>query len=80
MAFDERLRRLREAFRTVDGPCFTLRNSGCLPVYFNGMRYRQEFLDVVPLDMVYTVVILYPGESLPYNTGAVLLYSEAWLR
>jgi carboxypeptidase family protein len=67
-------------FRTVDGPCFTIRRSGCLPVYFNGMHYRQEILDVVPLDMVHTIVVLYPGESIAYLGGAILLYSEAWLR
>jgi len=67
-------------FRTIDGPCYTLRSSGCLPVYFNGMHYRQEVLDVVPLDMIHTVVLLYPNESIIYPRGAVLLYSEAWLR
>ena len=69
-----------QVFRTVDGPCFSLRGSGCLSVYFNGMHYRQEILDVVPLDMVYTVVLLYPGETMHYPSGAVLLFSEAWIR
>ena len=67
-------------FRTVDGPCYTIRRSGCLPVYFNGMHYRQEVLDVLPLDMVHTLVVLFPGESIAYLGGAILLYSEAWLR
>jgi Carboxypeptidase regulatory-like domain len=67
-------------FRTADGPCFTLRGGGCLPVYFNGVRYQQRVLDVVPLDMIYSVVVLYRGETLTYPNGAVLLFSEAWLR
>jgi hypothetical protein len=67
-------------FRTIDGPCFTIRRSGCLNVYFNGMRYRQEILDVLPLDMIHTIVIVFPGESIAYIGGAILLYSEAWLR
>jgi len=67
-------------FRTEDGPCFSLRQSGCLPVYFNGFRYSQELLDVIPMDMIYTMVLMYPKESIAYPAGAVLLYSEAWIR
>lgn len=67
-------------FRTEDGPCFSLRQSGCLPVYFNGFRYSQELLDVIPMDMIYTMVLMYPKESIVYPGGAVLLYSEAWIR
>ena len=40
----------------------------------------QEVLDVLPLDMVHTLVVLFPGESIAYLGGAILLYSEAWLR
>jgi len=67
-------------YRTVEGPCYTLRRRACLPVYFNGMYFRREFIDAVPLDMVHTIQLLYPGESLTYPEGAVLMFSEAWLR
>ncbi len=67
-------------FRTRDGPCFTLRGSGCLPVYFNGTRYRQKIVDAIPLDMIHTIVVLSPREHVAYMGGAVLLFSEAWLK
>jgi hypothetical protein len=67
-------------FRTDDGPCYTLRGGPCLPVYFNGARFGPEVLDVVPLDMIHTILILYPKENIAYERGAILLYSGAWLR
>lgn len=65
---------------TTEGPCFQVRNRGCLPIYLDGTRYSAELIPVIPLDMLETVVILYPHESIAYNSGAVLMYTEAWIR
>lgn len=65
---------------TTEGPCYQVRARGCLPVYLNGFRMNPELFPVIPLDMLYTVVVLYPKESITYPGGAVLLYTEAWLR
>ena len=65
---------------TTDGPCFQWRNRHCLPVYLNGQRIPVEFVDVLPLDLPETVVIVMPNESILYEAGAVLLLTEAWIR
>lgn len=68
-------------FRTSDGPCFSVRGRGCLPVYLNGLPLRRDFVEAAPLDMVYRIVIVTPTDPvMPYGGGAVLLYTEAWLR
>ncbi|MDX1647289.1 MAG: carboxypeptidase-like regulatory domain-containing protein [Longimicrobiales bacterium] len=65
----------------ADGPCFSLRARGCLPVYLNGLRLRGDFMGDAPLDLVYRIVLLTPTDgSLVYPSGALLLYTEAWLR
>jgi len=65
----------------IDGPCYSLRGRGCLPVYLNGMPIERDFVDGVPLDMLYTIVVVTPTDgSMAYPSGAVLLYTEAWLR
>lgn len=67
--------------RDADGPCFSLRARGCLPVYLNGMPLYKDFVEGTPLDMVYRIVVVTPGDgSIVYPSGAVLLYTEAWLR
>jgi len=65
---------------TTDGPCFQVRSRGCLPVYLDGFRMSPGLVSLIPLDMLDTVVILYPNETIAYGGGAVLLYTEAWLR
>ena len=66
---------------TVDGPCFSLRARGCLPVYLNGSHLNREFMGDVPLDMLHTIVVVTPTDGvMQYLGGAVLLYTEAWLR
>lgn len=65
---------------TTDGPCFQVRNRACLPIYLDGTRMNPELIAIIPLDMLETVVILYPHESIAYNDGAVLMYTEAWIR
>lgn len=65
---------------TTDGPCFKVRNRICLPIYLDGALFSPELTPLIPLDMLETVVILYPNESIAYNGGAVLMYTEAWIR
>lgn len=68
-------------YRPEEGPCFDVRRGGCLPVYLNGMLILKDFVEAVPLDMVHSIVIVTPTDaSVIYPRGAVLLYSEAWLR
>lgn len=70
-----------EVFETREGPCYSLRRYGCLTVYLNGLPLTRPLVDTVPLDMLHTVVIVAPSDGSPvYPAGAVLLYTEAWLR
>ena len=65
----------------LEGPCFSVRGRGCLPVYLNGFPLRREFVETIPLEMLYRVVVVTRTDSTPgYPSGAVLLYTEAWLR
>ena len=65
---------------TTEGPCFSARARGCLPVYLNGLQLNRDFMVDLPLDMVSTIVVLTPGETIVYPAGAILLYTDAWLR
>lgn len=66
---------------TLDGPCFQYRARGCLPVYLNGMRLNRGLMPDVPIDMLFRVQVVAPTDgSLAYGAGAVLLYTERWLR
>lgn len=65
---------------THEGPCITVRARGCLGVYLNGLRLRRGFVEAVPLDMIYRIIVVTPTDgSIVYPSGAVLLYTEAWL-
>ncbi len=65
---------------TTEGTCYGIRGS-CLPIYLNGVRVNQLFSGDWPLDMIYTIVIVTPGDgSIVYPSGAILLYSEGWVR
>lgn len=65
----------------INGLCFSLRSGGCLPVFLNGMILNRDFLPGVPVDMLYSIVVITPGDRVAqYPLGAVLLYTEAWLR
>jgi hypothetical protein len=67
--------------RSEQGPCFSLRGRGCLPVYLNGLPLHRDFIEAAPLEMTYRIVIVTPTDgSIVYPGGAVLLYTEAWLR
>lgn len=65
--------------QTQDGPCLQYRARGCMPVFLNGMRVRSEAIAHLPLEMVETIVIMGPGESIAHP-AAVLLYTSGWLR
>ncbi len=66
---------------TSDGPCFEWRSQHCLPVYLNSMRLDQFFMPDVPLDMVHRLHIITPSDgSVIYPGGALLLFTESWLR
>jgi len=67
--------------RTEEGPCYFLRGGACLTVYLNGLPVSRDFIENVPLDMLYTIVVVTPTDvSMTYPQGAVLLYTEVWLR
>lgn len=67
--------------RSEQGPCFSVRGRGCLPVYLNGLPLRRDFVEAAPLEMTERIVIVTSTDgSAVYPGGAVLLYTEAWLR
>lgn len=66
--------------RTTEGPCYEVRGRSCLEVYLNGFRMNPGIVETIPLEMLHAAVVLYPNESIAYPAGAVLLYTEAWLR
>jgi hypothetical protein len=65
--------------RAQEGYCFELR-SVCVPVYLNGMRLQPAWHDMLPLELAETVVIIARNESIAYDGGAILLFTEAWMR
>jgi hypothetical protein len=65
---------------TKDGPCFQWRLRQCIEVYLNGFHIDPAFVDALPLDMLETIVFVMPSESIVYGSGAVLLYTEGWIR
>lgn len=68
-------------YETRDGPCFEYRGRSCLPVYLNGLAINRDFVQGVPLDMVFRIQVVTPTDgSVVYPGGAVLLFTEAWLR
>lgn len=69
-----------QVLRTRDGPCYQFRSRGCLPVYLDGARLSGTSVSTVPLEMLSTVVILLPSETVAYPAGAVHLYSTGFMR
>jgi carboxypeptidase family protein len=66
---------------TADGPCYSLRGRGCLPVFLNGLPLNRDFMTDIPLDMVYTIVVVTPTDPVaPGIQAGIMLYTEAWLR
>lgn len=64
----------------VGEPCFLIRRYGCMPVYLDGFLLTPQTYGLVPLDMLETVVVVGPNESILYPRGAVLMFTLAWLR
>jgi len=69
-----------------EGPCFLIRAGAryripdsCVGIYLNGVPVDLTFVPAFPLDLVETIVIVQPSESIVYPTGAVLLYTKAWI-
>lgn len=58
--------------------CFEYRRA-CMRVFLNGVPLDPDFWDVLPLDMLETVVIVGPNESIHY-ANSLLLYTAGWLR
>ncbi len=62
-----------------EGFCFEMRGV-CAPVFLNGMRLGPEWSQDIPLELLGSIVLLGRNESIAYASGAVLLYTEAWIR
>lgn len=58
--------------------CFEYRRA-CMRVFLNGVPLNPDFWDTLPLDMVETIVIVGPNESINYG-NSILLYTAGWLR
>lgn len=58
--------------------CFEYRGR-CMGVLLNGVRLDPDFWDILPLDMVETIVIVGTNESIAYG-NTILLYTAGWLR
>lgn len=65
--------------RADEGYCFYMRGR-CTPVFLNGMHIQAAWHDVLPLELAETVVIVGRNESIAYPGGAILLYTDAWMR
>ena len=71
---------VRAPLTALEGPCYLIRRSGCLPIYLNGSPLYRQQADLVPLEMLEAVVVVSPNETIRYPDGAVLLYTPAWIR
>ncbi|MDX1647288.1 MAG: hypothetical protein R3304_09090 [Longimicrobiales bacterium] len=69
-----------EVRESRDGPCYFVRRYGCLPVYLDGFALTRGAFDLVPLDMLHTIFLVGPCESIAYPRGAGLAYTYGWLR
>ncbi len=75
-----------EIRQTPDGPCFLIRGGtrvrvpdSCAGVHLNGVLLGRRAVLALPLDLVETVVIVMPEESIAYPKGAILLYTAGWI-
>lgn len=62
-----------------EGFCYEMRGV-CAPVFLNGMALGPEWSQDIPLELLGSIVLLGRNESIAYPSGAVLLYTEAWIR
>jgi len=58
--------------------CFEARRS-CMRVFLNGVPLDPDFWEVLPLEMLETIVIVGINESILYG-NSILLYTAGWLR
>jgi hypothetical protein len=65
---------------STEGPCFQWRFRQCIEVYLDGFHVNPEFVNSVPLDLVESLVIIGPSESITYESGAILLFTSGWFR
>jgi hypothetical protein len=65
---------------SIEGPCFQWRSRQCIEVYLDGFHVNPEFVNSVPLDLVESLVIIGPSESITYESGAILLFTSGWFR
>ena len=65
---------------TTEGPCFQYRQRHCIEVFLDGFHVNPEVVNTLPLDIVESVVILLPNESIVYEAGAILLFTAGWFR
>lgn len=66
--------------KTTEGPCFQYRQRHCIEVFLDGSHVNPRFVNELPLDLVESVVILLPNESIVYEAGAILLFTAGWFR
>ncbi len=69
-----------EVLRTRDGPCYRFRGRGCLPIYLDGARLNRSWGSVLPLEMVHTVVVVLPTETVAFPEGAVHVLTRGVMR
>lgn len=48
-------------------------------MHLNGVLLGRRAVLALPLDLVETVVIVMPEESIAYPKGAILLYTAGWI-
>lgn len=75
-----------EIRQSENGPCFLVRPGAtvkipesCVEVYLNGAQFSLRVIPALPLDMIETIVVVLPSESILYPNGAVLLYTASWI-
>ena len=69
-----------QILRTRDGPCYQFRGRGCLALYLDGARLSRRSATDLPLEMLATVLVLLPNESIAYPEGAVHLFTRGFMR
>lgn len=66
--------------QTNEGPCYRWRNYFCIDVYLDGVRVLPEFVESLPTEVMESVVIIEPKESVVYEAGAILVFTAGWFR
>jgi hypothetical protein len=69
-----------QVLSTRQGPCYQHRGRGCMPVYLDGVRLSRSSPYALPLEMMSTVVILLPTETVAWPEGAVHVFTIGFMR